>query len=327
MAGNEEVEVKVSVNPFQEIDDKKLALMTVKEVGLKEIKKSNYFEYKDKFTVTSKKWNKRRLETQAEAIFRYDLALLAAQIWQAFNKVQKAKDGKPKQDAVKVFLAKVPKLVKKTDKKLEEKFEEFQEEISSGATDDLGELKSTRKSLTAGHPDAMMTAVNKYFDEFEKAFRRFEKAKKAEMRASGDAKEDAAQELEYLLKDEIAELLKKLNALVMVLKKRIGVLSGIPAAMKKSMAKDMSDAAIAQFKPSMDLLAKSISPVEAQISKYNNTVIAALQKMQKKDIGSSSYNKIVDADGKLNDATSKLEETMQKIDAKLKKLEQTAKKR
>lgn len=325
MAGDKTYSIKVVVYPFDELDKKKRALMAAKDIGLN-IKPKN-FQFSDKFSVTSVKWDKRKIEDAARTMFRYDLALLAAQMWQAFVPIQKAKNGQDKKNATNKFLKDVPKLVKATEKKLAQSFAEFKEEVASGATDDVGQLKATRESLTAGHPDAMMEVVSKFIEEFKKAYRSLAKMKKKEQKSSGEAKEEAAEALADALDSKIPELLKSLDAQTGVLKKRVGVLSGVPAAMKKSMNKDLSDAAKAEFKSAMDVLSKATPPLESQVAKFNKTVLASLQKMQRKDVGSSVFDQADAAASNLINAAAKLDDLMKKIDANLKKLEQTAKKR
>lgn len=323
-AVDKEIPVKVSIDPFVEMDKKKSALMFVKEVGLKAPKR---VDYAAKFSVTTSKWDKKKLEAQTRAIFRYDLSLFASQVWQDFVPIQKAKNGQDKLKATKAFLKAVPNLQKNMEKKLKEKFEAFQEDIASGAGDDLGELKSTRKSLTAGHPEAMAKLINSFFDEFEKSYNKLEKFKKTIQQKSGGEKQEATEALEAELSKQIPDLAKKLVGVSSVLKKRISVLSGIPNAMNKSMKKDLSDAAKREFKSSMDVLSKATASVDTQIGKFGKSAAEVLQKIKRKEIGSSTYNQLVEADSNLSAALGTLQDIMLRVDGKLKKLEQTAKKR
>lgn len=325
MAGDSVYNIKVVVYPYQELDKKKLGLMTAKEIGLD--KKPKNFQFADKMTVTSVKWDKKKIEDAVRAVFRYDLSLLAAQIWQQYQPVEKAKNGQDKMKLANKLLKEVPKLIKATEKKLAQSFAEFKEDLESGAGDDIGQLKSSRKALTAGHPEAMLNLISDFLVEFEKPYLKLLKLKKTEQKSSGEAKEKAAKEFEDMLNAAIPALQKSLDAKYTVLKKRIAVLAGIPAAMKKSMAKDVSDGAKAEFKASMDLLAKAVPPVAGHLPKFQKSMTALLQKMRRKDVSTGSLDQAEDVATKLANSVLKLEESMKKIDAKLKKLEQTAKKR
>jgi len=321
---DKEITFKVSVDPFEEMDKKKSALMYVKEVGLKAPKR---VDYAAKFKPTTSKWDKNKLMAQTRAVFRYDLSLFASQVWQDFVPIQKAKNGQDKLKATNAFLKAVPKLQKNMEKNLKQKLEEFQEDIASGAGDDLGALKSTRKSLSAGHPEAMLKLIGGFFDEFEKSYNKLEKLKKTVQKSSGDQKQEATEAFESEIGTQLPELVKKLVGVNGILKKRLTVISGVPDAMKKNLKKDMSDAAKAEFTTSMAVLAKSASSVDTQITKFGKSAAEVLQKIKRKDIGSSTYNQLVEADSNLGGALGTLEDVMQKVDAKLKKLEQAVKKR
>ncbi|NOR63320.1 MAG: hypothetical protein GQ535_12610 [Rhodobacteraceae bacterium] len=324
MAGEKPIPVKVSIDPFQEFDKKKWKKI---EADVKEFKKPGRVDISGKFEPTTAKWDKRKLEAQARAIFRYDLSLYASQIWQAFVPIGKAKNGQDKKKASSEFIKDMPKLQKAMVRNLNEKFVEFQEDIASGAGDDLGQLKSTRKSLTAGHPEAMINVVSDFAQAFDDVYEPLVKLKKKEQKSSGPAKEEASKEFDDLLKAELPKLQKVLSAQSSVLKKRLGVLSGIPAAIKKGLSKDLSDGAKAEFKKSMDALSKATGPVEASVGKFEKGMLDVIKRLARKDVGSSVWQELDSVASKVLNSLDKLDELMKKIDAKLKKLEQTAKSR
>ena len=325
MAGDTEIAIKVSIDPFQEVDKKKWKQM---ETDVKAFKKPGRVDVSGKFSVTNvKKWNKKKLEAQSRAIFRYDLSLFASQIWQAFAPIDKAKNEQDKKKLSAAFIKAIPKIQKVMVKNLNEKFEEFQEEIASGAGDDLGQLKSTRKSLTAGHPEAMMKLVNEFEEGFSSANNDLLKLKKKEQKSSGEAKEEATEELEAAIKVEVPKLHKLLAAKSAVLKKRLAVMKGVPAAIKKGLGKDLSDAAKTELKKAMDELTKAVSPVESAIAKFDKDGLDALKRIARKDIGSGPAQLVESGISKASDALNKLDDLMKKTDAKLKKLEQAAKSR
>ena len=111
------------------------------------------------------------------------------------------------------------------------------------------------------------------------------------------------------------------------MKKRAAVLIGIPAAIKKGLNKDISDAAKAEFKKSMDALAKATKPMNTFVAKFDKDMLEVLKRIQRKDVGSSLGKQIQSAADKMMNYLGKLEDLMEKIDARLKKLEQTAKSR
>jgi len=324
MAADKEIPVKVSIDPFQEVDKKKWKKM---EADVKAFKKPGRVDISGKFTVTSAKWDKRKLEAQARAIFRYDLSLLASQIWQAFALIEKARNDQDKKKAESAFIKSIPKLQKVMVRNLNEKFVEFQEDIASGAGDDLGQLKATRKSLTAGHPDAMMNLVSVFVEAFDDVNEDLLKRKKKEQKSSGEDKEEATKELDDAIKADVPRLHKVLAAQTSVLKKRLSVLSGVPAAIKKGLGKDLSDAAKADLKKTMDELSKAMGPVESSIAKFEKGMLEALKRLARKDVGSGAWQQVDGAASKAIDALVKLDDLMKKSDAKLKKLEQAAKSR
>ena len=324
MAGDPTFDIKIIVYPFQEMRKKKLKPMETKEIGMK---KPKNFEFKDKFSVTSVKWNKKIIEEAAKSMFRYDLSILAAQMWENYVPIEKAKNGQDKMKAINEFVKIVPNLVDRTEKKLKQSFAEFKEEVASGASDDAGELKSTRKSLAAGHAGAMVKVIMDYNTEFEKDFEALKKLKAAETKASGGEKAQATEKLSTECASMVMTHGKKLGGLNGVLKKRSAVLAGIPGAMKKSMGKDVSDATKAEYKTSMDALTKGFSPIQSGVSKLSKDAIEAMNKMQRKDVGNTTLALAVGAANKLVLILTKYEELMTKIDVKLKKLEQLAKKR
>ena len=324
MAGKGEIPVKVSIDPFQEVDKKKWKKM---ETDVKAFKKPGRVDISGKFSVTTAKWDKRKLEAQARAIFRYDLSLFASQIWQAFAPIDKAKNDQDKKKAEAAFVKAMPKLQKVMVRNLNDKFVEFQEDIASGAGDDLGQLKSTRKSLTAGHPDAMMGLVSDFAQAFDALHDPLIKLKKKEQKSSGPAKEEATKEFEDLLKGDLPKLKKVLSEKSSVLKKRESVLSGIPAAIKKGLGKDLSDSAKAELKKSMDVLSKAMGPVDKSVGKFEKGMLDVLKRLERKDVGSSVWQEVDSVGSKVINSVYQLDDLMKKIDAKLKKLEQAAKSR
>ena len=324
MAVDKEIQVKVSIDPFQEVDKKKWQLMVVKEIGLK---KPGRFDVSGKFTVTSAKWDKRKLEAQARAIFKYDLALFASQVWQDFAPIEKSKNGQDKKTATSKFLKAVPKLQKAMVKNLNEKFVEFQEDIASGAADDAGELKGTRKGLNPAQAKQVGGMAKRMADKFDEEFDKLKTLKDAITRGSGDEKAKATEELEKALPPAITLLAKQLDGVMKGMDKVISPIQSTPAAMLKSIKKEMSDAAIAEYKKSAKELQAALKPLETAISNGKKNAIEALKKMKGKDfasgvktLGSGGLHKIDDSAGKLSD-------TVKTIDGKLKKLEQAAKSR
>jgi len=324
MAGDQTYDIKIVIYPFQEMRGKKLRPMMEKEVGLK---KPKNFEFTGKFKVTSAKMTKKRITDDAKTMFRYDLSILAAQMWENFVPIEKAKNGQDKMKATKAFINIIPDLLKRTRLKLEQSFEEFKEDVASGASDDSGEIKGTRKSLTAGHAGAMAKAILDFNEAFEKDFDALKKLKAAETKASGVDKTKATEKLEPEIVTMIQTHGNKLAGLGGVLKKSCGTLSGIPNAMKKSMGKDVSDAMKNEYKTSMSALIKGIGPIESGITKSGKNTLAALTKIKRKDVGTSTLELGIGLSNKLVPVLLKYEDLMNKIDARLKKLEQLAKKR
>lgn len=328
MAGDQEIAVKVSINPFQELDEKKLALMTTKEVGLKEVKKANYTDFKAKFTVTTVKWNQRKLEAQARAIFRYDLALFAAKVWQAFGPYQKAKkNGKNTFKEVIAFRAKVIKLKKKLEQNLNDRFEEFQEEIASGASDDAGELKNTRKGLDPGNASDIAGYSSELFEKFWSEYDALKKLKDAETKASGEDKAKATQELDKALVKSLSDLGKANDAASKGMEKSLKAIQAMPPAMLKSIKKEMSDSAKDEYKKSAAELSKALKPMEKNVSAAQKNSPVAIAKMKQKNLSKSTIDLAVAALHKISSCSGELSTTLKKIDGKLKKLEQAAKKR
>ncbi len=324
MAIDDEIAVKASMDPFQEFDKKKWKKI---EADIKGFKKPARVDISGKFSVTSSKWDKRKLEAQARAIFRYDLSLYASQVWQAFTPIEKAKNDKDKKKATSDFTKILPKLLKALVKNMNEKFVEFQEDIASGAGDDLGQLKATRKSLTAGIAGDMTGIATDFADEVVRVIDGLLALKKQEQKSSGAAKTEATQKLEDEIKDALPKLKTGLVQQTSALKKRAAVLIGIPVAIKKGLNKDISDAAKAEFKKSMDALAKATKPMNTFVAKFDKDMLEVFKRIQRKDIGSSLGKQIQSAVDKVMNYFGKLEELMDKIDARLKKLEQAAKSR
>jgi len=324
MAGDPTIDIKVVIYPFQEMRKKKLRPMMEKEIGLK---KPKNFEFKDKFSVTSVKMTKNRILDDAKTMFRYDLSILAAQMWEQYVPIEKAKNGQDKMKAIKAFIKIVPSLLDRTEKKLQQSFAEFKEDVASGASDDAGVLKSTRKSLTENHPGRMARAILDHNEDFEKDLDALKKLKAAETKASGPEKSKATEELTKACNDIVSERRKKLDGLHGVLKKRCSVLTGIAPAMKKSMGKDISDSAKSEFAASMTALIKGVKPVEAEISKAYKDTISSFDKIKRKDIGSSTLMLGIGKSNRMVPLLGDLSDLMDKIDKKMKKLEQIAKKR
>lgn len=321
---DKEIPVKVSIDPFEEMDKKKSALMYVKEVGLKPPKR---VDYSAKFQVTTSKWDKKKLEAQTRAIFRYDLSLFASQVWQDFAPIQKAKNGQDKLKAKNAFLKAVPKLQKNMEKNLKEKFEAFQEEIASGAGDDLGELKGTRKALDPKRPEKIAELALTLADWFEESVTELRSLKTKEQKSSGEDKSKATEELDKALGAALSELGKKTDTVLKAFDKLLGPVKTVPASMLKSIKKDMSDAAKAEYKKSAGDLAKALKPLESHIGAGKKGAVDALTKMKRKDFSKSTVDLAWVALNKINDSSAELYHTINTIDGKLKKLEQAVKKR
>lgn len=324
MAVDKEIQVKVSIDPFEEMDKKKSALMTVKEVGLKLPKR---VDFSGKFSVTTSKWDKKKLEAQTRILFRYDLSLFASQVWQDFVPFQKAKNGQDKFKAKNAFIKAVPKLQKAMEKKLKEKFEEFQEDIASGAADDLGALKGTRKGLSSDRAEKVAELAVRLRDWFDDDILELRELKAAEVRASGAEKAKATEELNKALSKALGELSKKTDAVFKGADKMLGPIRTVPNSMVKSLKKDMSDAAKTEYKKSAVELAKALKPLETQIGSGKKAAADVLSKMKRKDFSKSTIDLIWNAMEKINDTSAELYHTINDIDAKLKKLEQAVKKR
>lgn len=324
MSTDKEIAVKVSMDPFQEVDKKKWKKM---EADVKGFKKPGRFDISGKFTVTTAKWDKRKLEAQARAIFRYDLSLFASQVWQDFAPIEKAKNERDKQKLMADFIKAVPKLQKAMVKNLNEKFEEFQEDIASGAADDVGELKGTRKGLNPAQAKQLGGMAKRMAEVFDGKFDELKKLKDTELRASGPEKAKATEELEKALAPAIATLIKQLDGVLKGIDKVLAPIKSTPASMLKSIKKEMSDAAIAEYKKSSKELEAALKPVEAAISGGKKNTIEALTKMKRKDFSSGVKTLGSAALNKIDDSASKLSDTVKAIDGKLKKLEQTAKSR
>ncbi len=324
MAVDKEIPVKVSIEPFQEVDKKKWKQM---EADVKGFKKPGRFDISGTFTVTTAKWDKRRLEAQVRAIFRYDLSLFASQVWQEFAPIEKAGNDRDKQKLAANFKKSVPKLQKAMVRALNEKFEEFREDIASGAADDMGELKSTRKGLNPARAKQLGGMARRMAAVFDSKFDELKKLKDAETRSSGEDKAKATEELEKALAPAIATLAKQVDGVLKGIQKVLAPIKATPAGMVKSTKKEMSDAAIAEYKKSAKELEAALKPMEAAIASGKKSVIEALAKMKRKDFSSGVKALGSSALNKMDDSAIKLSDTVKAIDGKLKKLEQAAKSR
>lgn len=324
MAVDKEISVKASMDPFQEVDEKKWKKMVA---DVKGFKKPGRFDISGKFTVTTAKWDKRKLEAQARAMFRYDLSLFASQVWQDFAPIGKAKNDRDKQKLMADFKNAVPKLQKVMVRNLNEKFVEFQEDIASGAADDVGELKGTRKGLNPAQAKQLGGMAKRMAAVFDEKFDELKKLKDTEIRASGEEKAKATAELEKALVPAITILAKQLDGVLKGIAKVLAPIKSTPAGMLKSIKKEMSDAAIAEYKKSAKELEAALKPMDAAIASGKKSTIEALAKMKRKDLSSGVKALGSSALNKIDDSASKLSDTVKAIDGKLKKLEQAAKSR
>jgi len=325
LAVDKEITVKVSIDPFQEVDKKKWKKI---EADVKAFKKPGRVDISGKFSPTTAKWDKRKLEAQARAIFRYDLSLYASQIWQAFAPIEKAKNEQDKKKASAAFIKAMPKLQKAMVRNLNEKFAEFQEDIASGSGDDQAELKRTRKLLSGD--SAYEIAV--YADELREMFvdvitDDLRPLKVQETKTSGEDKAKATKELDKELKKALSNLDQKIVAVTKGFSKLMDRLLSIPSLMVKSQKKDMSDAVKLEYSKAAADLAKSIKPIEKHIAAAAKNNKAVMGKIARKDFSKSTVDLAAAALYKIIDTTGNLSDAMGKIDAKLKKLEQAVKKR
>lgn len=152
MANDAEIEVKITLDPLQELDRKKLALLKVKEVGFKAPDK---ITIKQKFTPTSAKWKPKTIEEAARAYARYDLSLFAAQLMENYAPFEKATNGQDKLKAAKAFNKKVPTLYKALKGRIDEKIEDLVEEVGSGGKENEKALAGAAKALD-GKPAAKL---------------------------------------------------------------------------------------------------------------------------------------------------------------------------
>ncbi|MBL1437526.1 MAG: hypothetical protein COB08_015165 [Rhodobacteraceae bacterium] len=325
MAIDKEIPIKVSMDPFQEVDKKKWKQM---EADVKGFKKPGRVDISGKFSVTSAKWDKRKLEAQARAIFRYDLSLFASQIWQAFDPISKAKNDRDKQKAEKAFLAFIPKQIKVLERNLKEKFEDFREDIASGAGDDLAELKRARKALDK----ETAFEIGQFAEDFREVFVTaivddLRPLKTAETKASGEEKAKATEALEKELKKATAKLDQELAIMSKGFAKYTSALGAIPAALSKSLKKDVSDPLKAEYTKAAGELTKALKPIEKHAASAVKNAEAAMKKVAHKDFSKSTLDLGAAALLKTIGASGDLADSIGKIDAKLKKLEQAVKKR
>ncbi len=325
MALDKEIQIRVSIDPFQELDEKKLALMQVKEIGLKDAKRINLSE---KIAVTSVKWDKRKLEDAFRAICRYELALFASQMWQAYRPYEKAKNGQDKFKAAKTLVKFAKDSQKGLEKTLKQKLAEFKEEMAAGASDDLGELKKAQKALTADTANKIMTYANSLREGFLKEITTvLRPLRVAEVKASGEAKAKATQELQKAIKKSGEHLEKMVDDAESAFEKLMNSLLAAPGNMSKSSKKDISDAAKAEYSASSEELTKALKPVEKHIASAKKNNQAVLRKIQNKDFSKSTVDLSGAALLKISTTASKLADAIAKINARLKKLEQAVKKR
>lgn len=325
MAIDKEVPIKVSMDPFQEVDKKKWKQM---EADVKAFKKPGRVDISGKFTVTTAKWDKKKLEAQARAIFRYDLSLYASQVWQAFDPISKTKNDRDKQKAEKAFVAFIPKQLKVLERNLKEKFEEFREDIASGAGDDLAELKRGRKALDKETAFQIAQVAEDFREMFVDAiYDDLEPLKAAETKASGEEKAKATEALEAELKKATAKLEQEMAKMAKGFAKYTGALSAIPAALNKSLKKDVSDPLKAEYTKAGSELSKALKPVEKHAASAIKNAEAAMKKVARKDFSKSTLDLGAAALYKIIDTSGDLADVIGKIDAKLKKLEQAVKKR
>ena len=322
---DDQIKFKISFDPLEEMDDKKWKMMAAKEIGLK---KPKPIVLTCDFTVTSAKWNEKRLKAQLEAIMRYDLSLFASQVWQDFDKIKKIKKEPAKKKAITEFTKnQVKNLQKSLEKRMKEKLEDFEEDIASGASDDLGALKGARKGLNASAGKKITYKIEQVAERFEERFKLLKGLKDAETRGSGDEKAKAGKELEKEIASSIPLLAKQLEGLIKGITKELGPVLATPSNMRKSIKKDMSDAAKAEYKKSSAELEKVLKDVLTALGAAKKNVIDALSKMKRKDFSSGVKALAESSLNKLDDSAGKLSDTMKDIDGKLKTLEQAAKKR
>jgi len=326
MADDTVIEVTVKIDPFEELDAKKLKMMEAKEKTL--VKKTKDLSYKAKFTVTSTiKWNKKKLEDELRGRLRFNQALFAARLWQGFQPYQKAKNFQAEIKAKKAFLDIVKKQYTKLDSNNKQHVAECIEEIASGASDDGGVLKSTRKSLSDDLPYKIAVASVELMDEFVDAFNELKSLKAAEQKAGDGAKEKATQEMEKALDKWISALNKQHEDSTKRMSKFLSTLAGVPDAMKKSVKKDTSDALKDEYTKSGAELSKALKPVEKHVAAAKKNSLAAIAKFKKKDFSKGTLDLAAAALHKINSSSGDLATVVNKIDGKLKKLEQAVKKR
>ena len=322
---DDQIKFKISFDPLAEMDDKKWKLMAAKEIGLK---KPKPIELKCHFTVTSAKWTEKRLKSQLEAIMRYDLSLFAAQVWQDFDKIKKIKKEPAKKQAITEFTKnQVGKLQKALVKRMQEKLEDFEEDIASGASDDLGALKGARKGLSPSAGKKITYKIEQVAERFEERFKLLKGLKDLETRGSGEDKAKAGKALEKEIASSIPLLAKQLEGMVQGIKKELAPVLATPSNMRKSIKKDMSDAAKAEYKKSSGELERALKDMVSALVAAKKNVVDALTKMNRKDFSSGVKALGESALNKLDDSAGKLSDTMKTIDGKLKTLEQAAKKR
>jgi len=326
MAGDTIIDITVKIDPFEELDGKKLKMMETKEKAL--VKKTKELSYKAKFTVASTiKWNKKKLEDELRGRLRFNQALFAARLWQGFQPYQKAKNFQAEIKAKKAFLDIVKKQYTKLDSNNKQHIAECVEDVASGASDDGGVLKSTRKSLSDELPFKISKAASELTDVFSDAFETLKSLKAAEQKAGDGAKEKATQELEKALEKWLSALTKQHDDSMGRISKFMSTLGGVPDAMKKSVKKDTSDGLKDEYNKSGVELAKALKPVEKHAASAKKNSLAAIAKFKKKDFSKSTLDLAQAALHKISGTSSDLSKVVNKIDGKLKKLELTAKKR
>ncbi|MBL4805926.1 MAG: hypothetical protein JKY31_01400 [Rhodobacteraceae bacterium] len=324
MAGDQTFDIKIVIYPFQEMRKKKLTPMMTKEIGLK--KPKNY-EFKDKFSVTSVKWNKKKIEDAAKTMFRYDLSILGAQMWENYVPIEKAKNGQDKLKKTNAFIKIVPDLLKRTEKKLQQSFAEFKEDMASGASDDVGEIKKAQKGLGSDATSKIAAVAKEFSKDFEKTFVNLKKLKVSEVKSSGADKSKATEELKKACDSAFAEYSKKLESLTKTNANMNKSITGLMVTMKKSQSKDMSDAAKEVYKKSAESFVKPFKNLETAVSRMEKALDAALAKVKKTDVGSTTYELVAKTTANVDSVASVLSGAMAKASKELKKVEQLAKKR
>lgn len=235
MANDNVLTISVKVNPLMELDKKKLALLTVKDVGYKVPKP---FDFKESFMPTSSKWNEKKLAAAMVDVCRYDSGLFGVQLMEVYGKIGDAKNGQDKMKATKEFIKKSASLLKSARDRMAERISDLQEEVSGEAKFNQKALEGASKALDTKAFDGlkklgrdssadMMQHMDACKDEIEDAqkadakdaIKRDKELKKSLMSADDASKKElnkeeaaAAAEAESDLADKIARILKASTA-------------------------------------------------------------------------------------------------------------------